>query len=75
VIEKNDTTVEIKARIAAGNRCLFTVQKILNFRMMSRNARLLVYKMIIRPVVMYASKTWFLTKGNETVLNTLGKKY
>jgi hypothetical protein len=70
VTEKNDTTVEIKARIAADNRCPFAVQKILHFRMMSRNAKLLGYKMVIRTVVMYASKTRIVTEENERALNT-----
>jgi hypothetical protein len=34
VTDKNDKTVEIKATITAGNKCLFTVQKILHFRRM-----------------------------------------
>jgi hypothetical protein len=37
---------------------------------MSRNAKLLIYKKIIRPVVTYASETWVLTKENERALNT-----
>jgi hypothetical protein len=56
VAEKNDTTVEINARKVAGNRCVFSVQKILYFRILSRNVKLLIYKTIIRPVMMYASE-------------------
>jgi hypothetical protein len=71
VTDKNDTTVEINARKVAGNRCVFSVQKILHFRMLTRNAKLLIYKTIIRPVVMYASEMWVLTKENERPLSTL----
>jgi hypothetical protein len=66
--------VDIKARIASHNRCMFAVQKILRFRIMSRNVKLLIHKIIIRPVVTYASETWILTKENERALNTWGKK-
>jgi hypothetical protein len=41
---------------------------------MSRNANLLIYKMIIRPVVTYASETWVLTRENERALNTRERK-
>jgi hypothetical protein len=37
--------------------------------MMTRNAKLLIYKTKIRPVVTYSSETWVLTKENERVLN------
>jgi hypothetical protein len=61
--------VEIKVRKAAGSSCLFAVQTILHFRMMSRNVKLLIYKTIIRTVVTYASETWVLTKENERALS------
>jgi hypothetical protein len=64
--EKNSTNVEVKARIAAGNRCLFTVQQILHFRIISRTAKFLKRKTIIRPVMTYA---WVLSKENERALN------
>jgi hypothetical protein len=60
--------VEIKARIAAGNRCLLAVQKMLHFRMMSLNAQLLIYKTVIRRLMTYASVTWVLAK--KSALNT-----
>jgi hypothetical protein len=37
--------------IAEGNKCVFAVQKILNFRMMSRNGKFLIHKTIIIQVV------------------------
>jgi hypothetical protein len=41
---------------------------------MSRNAKLLIYKAIIIPVVTYASETWVLTKENEKALNIWERK-
>jgi hypothetical protein len=41
---------------------------------MSRNVKLLIYKTIIGPVVMYTSETWALTKENERALNTWERK-
>jgi hypothetical protein len=72
--QKNDTTVEINTRLEAGNRCLFVVQKNLHFRMLSRNAKMLIYETIIRPFVTYASETWVIRKENERALNTSRRK-
>jgi hypothetical protein len=41
---------------------------------MSRNAKLLIYKIIIRPVMTYVGQAWVLTKENERALSTWKKK-
>lgn len=61
VMHNNNVKAEIGARIAAGNRCYFTLQRVLGFQVMSRKAREVVYKTMIRPVVTYGGETWTMT--------------
>ena len=64
----NDMRVEVLARIASGARCSFSVKAIMNSRAISRGTKVQVYLSIIRPVVMYGSETWSLTKELERKL-------
>ncbi|KAF6215793.1 hypothetical protein GE061_000128 [Apolygus lucorum] len=74
ITKDNDVTVEIKARIAAGNRCFWSIQKALKFRGLSRKAKLTIYRTMIRPVVAYGSETWVLTHSSERMLNCWERK-
>jgi hypothetical protein len=49
--------VEIQARIAAGNGCCFTLQRILKSKSISRKTKLAIYKTIIKSIVTYARET------------------
>ena len=64
-LEKNEVPTQIKARLAAGNRCYYSFQKLLRF--VTRHLKLSVYKtIIIKLVVLYCSETWTLgTFRNE----------
>lgn len=74
VTEKNEMDEEVKARIAAGSRCFFSLGKAMRSKAMSRNAKLLIYRTIIRPVVTYGCETWVLTTKNERLLNVWERK-
>lgn len=74
ITEDNDVTTEIKARITAGNRCFWAVQKALKFRGLSRRSKITIYKTIMRPVVTYGCETWVLTSANERLLNCWERK-
>jgi hypothetical protein len=56
---------EIKARITAGNKALYSNQKMFRSKLMSRNFKLKLYWTLIRPIVTYGSETLVLT-GNST---------
>lgn len=70
ITETNDRGNEIKQRIQAGNRSYYSLRKILSSKAISRKLKKLVYRTIIRPVVLYASETWVPTRREETLLNT-----
>ena len=54
---------EIKERIAAGNRAIHVHKKLFKSKLISRNVKLQLYNMLIRPTVTYASETWVLKEN------------
>ena len=49
---------DIKARIMAGNRSYYSVLPLLRSKAVSRTTKIIMYKTIIRPVVLYGSEAW-----------------
>jgi hypothetical protein len=60
VTEDNEISEEIKARIASANRCCFAFQNLMRSSNASRKLKVVIYKTIIRPVVLYGAETWTL---------------
>ena len=58
----NDMKKEIMTRIAAGNRCLYSLLDIIKKRGISRYTKQRIYNSIIRPITTYGCETWTLTK-------------
>ena len=65
VTHNNDMEVEVSARMAAGNRCMFALKNVFRRRWLSRNAKVEIYTKVIRPIVMYGCETWTLTQRLE----------
>jgi hypothetical protein len=59
---------EIKERIAAGNRGYNSHKKLFTSKLISRNVKLQLYNILIRPIVTCASETWVL---KENLINKL----
>lgn len=74
ITENNERLAEIKARLAAGNRCYYSFQNLLKTSLINKNLKLTIYKTIIKPIVIYGSETWSLTKKEETLLSTWERK-
>lgn len=74
ITEDNNTSVEIKARIAAANKSYYALLPLLSASAVSRNLKLKLYKIVIRPVVMYGSESWRLTKADENCLSIWERK-
>lgn len=72
--ENNETLLEIKERIKAGNKAYFSLQHLLKSRLISRRSKKSIYRTVLRPIVMYASETWVMTRRDETMLNTWERK-
>ena len=68
----NDNSVEkeIQRRILAGNRTYFAAISLFRSRLLSRAAKIILYKTLIRPVVSFGAEAWTLTKKEiQALLN------
>jgi hypothetical protein len=63
--DQNSFHEEIKIRLNPGNACYHSVQSLLSSRLLSRNVKVKMYKIIILLVVLYGCETWSLTLKEE----------
>jgi Reverse transcriptase (RNA-dependent DNA polymerase) len=61
-------------RIQTANRCFFGLSKQLQSRHLSRPTKFIIYKTLIRLVLLYGSETWVLTKREENQLFVYERK-
>ena len=54
VTPNNDVSLEIQT----ANRCFFGLRKQLQSKHLSRQTKYIIYKTLIRPVLLYGSETW-----------------
>jgi hypothetical protein len=64
----NEVSLEIQPRIQTANRCFFGLRKHLQSSHLSRQTKFTIHKTLIRPVLLYDSETWWLTKREENQL-------
>jgi hypothetical protein len=62
---RNDTIDENKSRLNSGNACYYSVQNLLSSRLMSKNLKIKIYKILLLPVVLCGCETWSLTLREE----------
>jgi hypothetical protein len=65
LMNRNSIHEEIKSRLKSRNACYHSVQNLLFSRLLSKNTKIRVYRIIILPVVLYGCETWFLTVRGE----------
>jgi hypothetical protein len=58
ITNQNLIQEEIKGRLNSGNAYYHSVQNLLSSRLLSKNAKISIYKTIILPVVLYGCQTW-----------------
>jgi hypothetical protein len=73
VTNLNEMEIEIKIRLAVGNRSYHALGPILKKGPISQSIKIRLYKTVIRPIVMYEAEGWFLTNKMENA-NDMGKK-
>jgi hypothetical protein len=56
---------EIKSRLNSGNACYCSVQNRLSSRLISKNLKIKIYKIVILPVVLCGCETWSVTLREE----------
>jgi len=55
---QNSIPEEIKSRLRSGNACYHSVQNLLSSKLLSKNLKIKIYRIIILPVVLYGCETW-----------------
>jgi len=73
---RNDNNVEkaIKRRILASNRTYLAAISLFRSRLLSRISKIILYKTLIRPVVLCGAEAWTLTKKEEQALLIFERK-
>ncbi|PNF18568.1 hypothetical protein B7P43_G08474 [Cryptotermes secundus] len=66
---KNDISDEIKKRVVAANKCLHGLRKHLKSQLIPRKTKTMMYKVLIRSGLSYASETWPLSRSDERLLS------
>jgi len=62
---QNSIQEEIKSRMKLGNSCYYSVQNLLSSRLLSKNLKIKIHRIIILPVVLYGCEIWSLTLREE----------
>jgi hypothetical protein len=62
------------SRLNSGNACYHSVQSLLSSCLLSRNVKVIIYKIIILPVVLYGCETWSVTLSEEHRLRVFEKR-
>ena len=65
VTRKNDVSLEIKRRITLANRCYYGLNGQLINRDLSRTTKLILYKTLILPVLLYGAEAWTLLSTDD----------
>jgi len=70
----NNTSTEINNRITLANRSYFGLVNILKAQNINRKYKVIIYKTLIKPVLMYGAETWVLSKVDELRLAVFERK-
>ena len=65
---QNSIAEEIKSRLRSGSACYHSVQNLLSSRLLSKNLKIKIYRIITLPMVLYGCETWSLTLWEERKL-------
>jgi hypothetical protein len=65
IMYQNLIQEEIKRRLNLGNACYYSVHNLFCSRLLSKNIKIRIYKIITFPVVLYACETWSQTLREE----------
>jgi hypothetical protein len=74
MIPANDMSLEVQRRIQTANRCFLGLRKHLQSNHLLRQTKFTIHKTLIRPVLLYGSETWVLTKREENQLLVFERK-
>ncbi|PRD29379.1 UNVERIFIED_CONTAM: chtl-1 [Trichonephila clavipes] len=64
---QNDMNPEIRKRIVAANLCFFGLRSLLQSHLIKRKTKIMLYKILIKSVLTYATETCTLTKIEDKI--------
>lgn len=67
-------TAEIEKRTAKGSKTLGPLKKLMNLKQFSHQAKLRLYRTVIRPTVIYGCENWIPNKAEENKLDVWKRK-
>ena len=70
----NNISAEINNRITLANRRYFGLVNILKCKNINRKYKVMIYKTLIKPVLMFGAETWVLSKADELRLGVFERK-
>jgi hypothetical protein len=70
----NNISAEINNRITLANRSYFGLVNILKAKDINRKYKVIIYKTLIKSVLMYGTEAWILSKADETRLGVFERK-
>ena len=65
---------EVKKRLLAANRCYYSLMPLFKSRLLSIKSKITLYKVIVKPIALYACSTWATTKSDEGKLGVFERK-
>jgi hypothetical protein len=74
LITTDNTSAEINNRIPLANRSYFGLVNILKAKNINRKYKVILYKTLIKPVLVYGAETWVLSKADELRLEVFERK-
>jgi hypothetical protein len=74
IITDDNTSVKINTRIALANRSYFGLVNILKAKNINRKYKVIIYKTLIKPLLLYGAETWVLSKADELRLGVFERK-
>jgi hypothetical protein len=70
----NNISAEINKRITLANRSYFGLVNILKANDINRKYKVIIYKTLAKPVLMYRAEAWILSKADEARLGVFERK-
>jgi hypothetical protein len=70
----NNISAEINNRITLANRTYFGMMNTLKTKNINRKHKVIIYKTLIKPVLIYGAETWVLSKADELRLGVFERK-
>jgi hypothetical protein len=74
ITSDNNISAEINNRITLANRSYFGLVNILKSKDINRKYKVIIFKALIKPVLMYGAEAWVLSKADEARLGVFERK-